>query len=275
MSNYSKIFNNLCGLLKRQLDGNAAEQAIDSTRKRIKTVYDAAISNGEQPEHPGFNDEIFTTLNWVGIELPSDQEESLPEPEDNPNPVPARPREGNSLNPEYIPMPAVRNLAEAQALVAKLQAQQTIERRRINRLHVQIQDIKTRIKRMLKAEGSGRRYIAQPRLINRKPIPPGPCWCGCGQMIESKQGRAPRRFRRGHITKYLHEIVAVERAGKKIEDLPELLRKNLKWVKCKHCHRPIPTTDPHGRPIQENVGLACYRRVHKVDWPYEPVNTRC
>lgn len=272
-SNYIKVFNNLCGLLKRQLDGNAAEQAIESTRKRIKTVYDAAIQNGDKPVHPGFNDIVFTQLDWSGVEIPSEETEPLPEPDEDIN-VSVRPREGNSLNREHVELPHVKTLSEAQALVAQLQAQQAAERRRVNRLGAQIQLTKKKIKKMLKAEQSGRKYISRGRPRLHK-IPDAPCWCGCGEMVEARDdGKlVPRRFKQGHMFTYLSHIVEVERGGKKVKDLPELLRKGLKWARCKHCHRPIPTTDPQGRPIEENVGLACYRRVYKVQWPYEPVRT--
>lgn len=276
-SNYIKVFNNLCGLLKRQLDGNAAEQAIESTRKRIKTVYDAAIQNGDKPVHPGFNDTVFTQLDWSGVEVPSEEEDPLPGPDETTDEainVSVRPREGNSLNREYVPLPMVTTLTEAQTLVAQLQAQQAAERRRVNRLGAQIQLTKDKIKKMLLAEKTGRKYKARVHRRLHK-IPPAPCWCGCGQMVEARDNGklVPRRFKQGHIFKYLSHIVDVERGGKKVKDLPELLRKGMKWTRCKHCHRPIPTTDPQGRPIEENIGLACYRRVHKVDWPYEPVRT--
>lgn len=267
MSNYLKVFNNLCSLLQRQKDNSAAEQAIESTRRRIKSVYEAAIQDGTYPRKPDFDDEVFRGIKWdeVGSESDEDDDTSLDD-EEVPS-ISVRPAEGSSLNHEVLELPPVSSLSEAQQRLAKYGAQLTAMKRRVNRLGVVYQTERKRVKRMLKAEQTGRKY-RNYHVVRAPRAQPAPCWCGCGGMVQPNQYNKTKRFLKGHNRKYLKWIMLVERAGCKISDLPPLLRKNLKWTKCKECGRPIPTTDPQGRPIEENIGLACYRRVKRIWWPY-------
>lgn len=270
MSNYIKVYDSLCDLLKRQKEGGAMEQAVESTRRRIRSVYDAAIQNGDHPVKPDFDDEAFKGINW---DTPKTEpvEPEVDDLADEPA-ISLRPREGESLNPDAENLPYIRTVAQSQARMEELSKQLESAKDQVIHIGKLFHTEKKRLRKMLEAEKTGRRFRSHRPIP--LPPPPAPCFCGCGTMLPPRGNYEPARFASGHQVRYVNMIIDVERGGRKVRDLPPILRKNLQWVRCKECGRPIPTTDPAGRPIQEQIGLACWRRVRHIWWPYKCTRSR-
>jgi len=84
---------------------------------------------------------------------------------------------------------------------------------------------------------------AQATAVSPGPRPPKvkkekvlkPCGDGCGEMVGSN-------FRSGHDARYKSMVLKVERGEMKIEELPALMREQLKWTKTEdglRCLNPI------------------------------------
>ena len=66
-------------------------------------------------------------------------------------------------------------------------------------------------------------------------------------------------------------VIAIETGKIRFDDAPDIPREGLPWTTCDICRGQIPAVDPYGRPLQEKVGLACWRIHRGVHNPYKEI----
>ena len=176
---------------------------------------------------------------------------------------------------DHINIPLITDRTELLRVKMELTRLDAVTRIKGKEYRKALTTVNQRLGRMLVAEAAGEEYV--PKSIDgpAKFYAPEPCQCGCGKMTAIKRTAAGRpigvrRFRTGHHLKYYSMLIKVEKGLKRKDDLPDLLRKGLKWTKCELCGGLIPTTDPWGKPVTENVGIACWKEKRGIVSPYGP-----
>lgn len=257
----------LLSLLQRQRDGITAPAVVETTRQRVRRFYEDADQEVIKLPRPRYEDPAFEGLEFSDATVAT--EEPLPPIE---NEVLLDLAGTPSLTYESITLTQdIRTLDDIARIRMELERRLTAARAQSKELQRALGNLRAREKRMTRTRKIPYKYrpstteFKYAKYINKRP---GPCWCGCGEKCSVFRGRKSRFVGGAHVMRYTMSLVAVERGNRKREELPELMRKRLKWVRCQMCFGWIPNTDPLGRPIERRIGISCWRERMHVWWPY-------
>ena len=269
-------WEDMLNLLDRQLHGKVRvpDEIIDQTRLRIRRFaqdVDQSVIPLTPPNRRIIGDETFKGLR-IGPPLSSDDTdpEALAEAQETIRRV--VPQHFDTL--KLPPITDITEMARVRTDLVRLKANAYVKYQEYSKA---LMSVNAKYGRMLTAHMTGKRVqVREHGKRITKYFKQGPCWCGCGALAGIKYDGSRRpvginRFIKGHIKRYDKTVIAVETGRMRKDDLGDIMRDGLPWTTCDLCGGHIPAVDPYGRPLQEKVGLACWRSERGITNPYKEI----